>query len=276
MSDANLIASITVTVHPPEHGRRANVPAQAGGCCTCCCCCCLHTVGGIVGAVIAPRMGQKPAAWSHLALIEEWDDEDYEPSLATSHPEGITEEAPDLLKKPVDSMRPDLRAAGIALSGTRPSAVRIFWWTLLILVVGGSGLFVVARGGDVLSIATIAVVMLFPCVQVAAVIVAAIILGVSDRPDRRYQLRQLGKIFLGAVGGAVAGVLVMFSLVLPFVGLAESGPWVLGILIFAGVFFTIYFSLVKAGLDRLWTIVAMVAGVTTLGGLYFAVVVWRH
>src|SRR5260370_42138891 len=59
----------TIECHPPERRRRTGI-RMCHGCC-CCCCCCLHTVGGILGAVIAPKLGGRSTAWSHLSLIEE-------------------------------------------------------------------------------------------------------------------------------------------------------------------------------------------------------------
>ena len=47
----------TVEFRPltPERRRGTTTLAQAGcgcGCCCCCCCCCLHSVGGVVGALL--------------------------------------------------------------------------------------------------------------------------------------------------------------------------------------------------------------------------------
>src|SRR3954454_14323841 len=54
-------APLSITSHPPEHGRRAAPEILPAGCC-CCCCCCLHTLGGIGGAVMGSSlpMRQRP------------------------------------------------------------------------------------------------------------------------------------------------------------------------------------------------------------------------
>jgi hypothetical protein len=54
----------------------------------------------------------------------------------------------------------------------------------------------------------------FPAVQLAALIVTAVILGASGRPDKEFQMGLLGKIFLGwflgTLIGAVGTVAVFF------------------------------------------------------------------
>src|SRR4051794_15551797 len=93
------IAAIVMVAHAPERRRRGVVPAQAGGCCCCCCCCCLHTVGGLVGALIASKPEHEPGRWSSVGIPSFWEDEPDRPTAAvtsTSNSEAITDEAPHL------------------------------------------------------------------------------------------------------------------------------------------------------------------------------------
>jgi|GEM_PF-2885654 len=58
-------------VHPPER-RRKTGGVIVPGCC-CCCCCCLHTLGGLIGAAIAPshspgEMRGKAIYWRGLGI----------------------------------------------------------------------------------------------------------------------------------------------------------------------------------------------------------------
>src|SRR4051812_29520885 len=46
----------TIECHPPERRRRSEIRMCHGSCC--CCCCCLHTIGGIIGASVAPTIGK--------------------------------------------------------------------------------------------------------------------------------------------------------------------------------------------------------------------------
>jgi hypothetical protein len=56
---------ITLQAHPPERRRRrsAELLSQLNGCC-CCCCCCLHSVGSLVGAVVASVVASRGSAAS--------------------------------------------------------------------------------------------------------------------------------------------------------------------------------------------------------------------
>jgi uncharacterized protein YqgC (DUF456 family) len=49
----------------------------------------------------------------------------------------------------------------------------------------------------------------FPLLQLIAAVVAAGIVAVGSRPDRRQQLRHAGKIALGVVTGTLAGGLAL-------------------------------------------------------------------
>src|SRR4051812_49179151 len=100
----------TLTSHPPGRRRRHSAPAQAGPGCCCCCCCCLHTVGSVVGAIVGPKFGNKPKEWSHLALMDYWEDEEFKPGFthpANVNPEAITEDAPAPLPERRETPRYD-------------------------------------------------------------------------------------------------------------------------------------------------------------------------
>lgn len=51
MPEPAVPSSIRLTAHPPERHRRGEPVILASGCC-CCCCCCLHSLGGLIGAII--------------------------------------------------------------------------------------------------------------------------------------------------------------------------------------------------------------------------------
>lgn len=53
-------AGITLEAHPAERGRRRSEVTLCAGCCSCCCC--LHSVGGVLGAVMGSAMDAP--AWS--------------------------------------------------------------------------------------------------------------------------------------------------------------------------------------------------------------------
>jgi hypothetical protein len=193
----------TIECHPPERRRRTDIRMCHG---SCCCCCCLHTVGGIVGAVIAPKLGGRSTAWSHLSLIEDWDEEDFEPGPAPGAKadwEAITEKAPTALPRPVlsSSATPTIASAGV-------SAVSMFWlWTLAASILGVFGAALAGSGG--LLIGLVILLLVFPAVQLVCAIIVGIGFACTSRPDKWFQLKQLGKLTLGLFLGTVAGILVM-------------------------------------------------------------------
>lgn len=52
-------ARIAVIAHPPEHRRSRNPVIMNCGCS--CCCCCLHSVGGVVGAIVGLALANRSA-----------------------------------------------------------------------------------------------------------------------------------------------------------------------------------------------------------------------
>src|SRR5262249_33950685 len=98
---------VVVVAHPGERRRGCStVPAQAGHCCCCCCCCCLHSLGGLIGAAVAPNLGA-PGPRSYMRLTYYWDEEDYDAgprTLSGRERESITAEplsAPPAVEQPL-------------------------------------------------------------------------------------------------------------------------------------------------------------------------------
>lgn len=172
-------APIAVRKHEPERRRSTSITTLACGCC-CCCCCCLHSVGSLIGAAIAPTIGR-----GRMAIYYYYDEE--------------TGEAV-----------PHVAKAGV-------SAVALFWWLLLGLVV--FGFFASAFSGPTgLIVGAVIIAMVLPALQLLSALVTAIVVATSTRYDKMYQFKQLGKMTLGVILGTVLGILVMVG-----IGVALSG-----------------------------------------------------
>lgn len=105
--------------------------------------------------------------------------------------------------------------------GHGPSAVRIYWLSVLILgslVMAGGGVMALANGrGDLtggLLGAVFVIIMLLPALLLLAALVTAVVLGVSTRPDKAREFGQLGRIAVGVFIGALAGTAPMVGLYL--------------------------------------------------------------
>jgi hypothetical protein len=159
--------------HPPERRRRSTETLMCG--CCCCCCCCLHTVGGLIGAAVAPAFGKG----SRMPVLYYYDEE-Y-----------------------------DISVPNIGKTGT--SAVQVFWLLSLVLGLIG-GCMGIAGGGEGLIVGLVILALVFPAVQLAAGLVVLIWLALSSRSDRAYQLKQTGKIILGLFVGAGAGIMAMVAI----------------------------------------------------------------
>jgi hypothetical protein len=209
---ANEAPAVTLVVHPPERGRRrAGVPAQAGPGCTCCCCCCLHSVGSLIGAAVAPNLGRQRA---YLALIEQWEEEEL-PSpeaLPDADRDAITTERPPAPPAAAPASDAPFARRDIVLPHVGPSAVKLFWWSLLVLLVLALVALVVHSGTEGLVVGGIVILLVLPAGQLLAAIVAAAILAATDRVDKRYQYWQLAKIAAGVVVGTVVGILLMVGI----------------------------------------------------------------
>jgi hypothetical protein len=98
---------------------------------------------------------------------------------------------------------PDIAKPGV-------SAVRVFW--LLTLATVLLGVLIASRmpeAGNTILGGLFILLMVFPAVQLGTALITVIWLAVSSRPDKSFQLWQLGKITLGLFAGTVAGILVM-------------------------------------------------------------------
>jgi hypothetical protein len=98
--------------------------------------------------------------------------------------------------------------------------VKVFWHTLLVLVgifflvtlgwtSSGGGIHFGSRILSSLLFGAFILLLIFPAVQIAAALIAALILAVSPYPDKGFQLWQLLKIFLGILVGTGLGILIM-------------------------------------------------------------------
>jgi hypothetical protein len=106
------------------------------------------------------------------------------------------------------------------------TAVGVFWWTTLILVVGVSVFFALyvaemdtSQFPVGLLVGLLLSLMALPVVQFVAAGVAAVFAAASKRPDHARQLRQAGKIALGVLIGSFAGglalAIVLFAVCAP-------------------------------------------------------------
>ena len=156
---------VRVVAHPPERRRqRSGAPAQAGQCC--CCCCCLHTLGGLIGALVAPAtVMARPSA-------------------------PRTQEEDDYGERESDGSN-----VGTIPGKAGISAAAVFWWSTLILiliVLGVSGLRRLNGNQEAILVALFALALLLPGLQLVAVIPPALLLrvlesagpGVRVRPTR--------------------------------------------------------------------------------------------
>jgi hypothetical protein len=166
--------AVVIESHPPERRRRTET--LMCGCC-CCCCCCLHTIGGLIGSAIAPAFGRKDRLPLHYYYDEEY----------------------------------GIELPSIARGGM--SAVPVFWMLTGVFAVLVMFLSMLSSGrGESIVVGLIILALTFPGVQLAAAVCVAIWLGISQRHDKAYQFKQLGKITLGLVLGTVAGILAMVAI----------------------------------------------------------------
>lgn len=212
------ISEVTLIIHPPDKRRgHLSVPAQAGPCCCTCCCCCLHSLGGIIGAAVAPNMGSaaRPpgpkANWDLLAHY--WEEEIEEPGPLGPAREGITTAREGITAGvPVTPAEPRPLQQRIVLPRRGLSAVSLFWWISLILGFGVFLWFSVSGSGGGPLLGAFILVIFLPAVQLGAALLTALILAVSASPHKSYQFQQLGKIGCGVVVGTVVGILAMVVL----------------------------------------------------------------
>ena len=169
-------APVQIDKHQPERRRRVLTTLHCG--CTCCCCCCLHTLGSIIGAAIAPTIGRG----APMTLSYYYDDE-------------TGETVPDIRRSAVGGF----------------SAVTVFWWVLCFLIFLGflGTILTNPSEGASLLITGVVILLVFPAMQLASAFFTLIIFAFWPRPDKLYQMKQLGKVTAGVVAGSLLGIAVM-------------------------------------------------------------------
>ena len=195
--------------HEPERRRRASTTLYGGT--TCCCCCCLHAVGGLIGAAVAPFIGSgKPPSLFYYAEEEASLAPTPPPATGVKTVESAIQAGPTrpIVRIEEDEDRPSVSHP--AANGV--SAVALFWWLLLalsfiVLIWGGSTGGGVSFGGSSIILA-----LVLPAVQLGSAFLVLFVLLFSRRPDRSYQLKQLGKIAMGTFLGTLVGSLLMYVL----------------------------------------------------------------
>jgi hypothetical protein len=181
--------SVQLIPHPPERRRRPGVTLCCG-CSCCCCCCCLHTLGSVLGAAVAPAIGNRRRMDVGPGVRNPWDrdelDEGYETGVAI----------PDLQKRP------------------GRSRVEMYWWIVLLLI-GITLAITLTQLYDVVSgflVGLLVVALILPILQVISSVFTMIVVCLAAAPNRNLQLKQQGKILLGTLIGAGAGIAVMVGL----------------------------------------------------------------
>jgi hypothetical protein len=154
----------------PERRRRGTTSLYAPGCCACCCCCCLHSVGGIIGALVGREIRREKAPVVYTYRVDENN---------------------NVIPSPVDP--------GV-------SADILFWRILLPLPVVFFGLLFWLKDG---CTAIFLAIIYLPYLQMVSAGITFAVLGVSRRADKNYQIRQLAKVTAGAIVGTVSGLLIM-------------------------------------------------------------------
>jgi MFS family permease len=213
--------AISVVAYRPERWRpHLGIPAQAGGGCSCCCCCCLHTIGGLIGAAVAPALGDRYQSDSLSLLTEDGDEGQFDapaPPTSVTNSEAVTSTPPAPLTTqapPEGSSTESVRAS--ALIVRRHSAVRLFWWTLTVLAVFSFVCCLLTGTTDIVA-GLFLILIGLPAIQLAAIVVTAVILTVWRRPDKEDQFELLGKLtfgwFVGTLFGAIGTVAVLFLIV---------------------------------------------------------------
>lgn len=191
--------------HRPERRRRAGTTLYGPGCC--CCCCCLHTVGSLLGAVVAPAFGAPgsspitvpPGAADHVTAPP--------PETGIKAVESaIQSDRPDPIRLEADEDQPSILYAG----GSGVTAVSLFWVFLCFLSVACVvWVTLVAGGRDACGGAVLLLALTMPGLQLGSIVLVAIVMSFWTRPDRGFQFGQLGRITLGTFVGTVAGILLM-------------------------------------------------------------------
>jgi hypothetical protein len=228
---------IHVQVHPGERGRRRGVVLNAG-CCCCCCCCCLHTIGGVLGAMLgsAPAPGGSlPQHWVPPSpgsdVLEEFDPsrrpsagsadsiDRIGPPTSEEIVQALTTPSspPPEDEYPLPNYRPPIGPAP-PMKGL--SGVALYWIVLVILTPIASVALAFAeskpRDGEEILAWFLGVLFLgLPAVQLAASVVASILILFWPPEERPRRLQQIGRITLWSVCGTGIGLGVMALFCIP-------------------------------------------------------------
>jgi hypothetical protein len=177
---------IRLTAHPPERRRRSSVIA-AQACCCCCCCCCLHTIGGLVGALVGSVIRLDPTP--------RYADPDAE------FPFRRDEELPTFVVP-----------ASLVYWVVFSLASGLAWTGYVLYQMSG------APNSQEMIEGAVILIMLLPVVQLLASILALIVVALLPRsvsPDRPVALRRVGFITLWSFVGTMVGTLIMLLPFLP-------------------------------------------------------------
>jgi hypothetical protein len=173
---------VAVIVHPPER-RRQRSPVIAAQACCCCCCCCLHTIGGLVGALVGSLMRVR----------------------ATPRHREYDEDADIPFRR--DELPP---------SFTVPAA--LVYWGLVSLGTLGTFLAMAFSSGtgkvspNDLFLAALGTILFLPVVQLGAFFVALIAVALCPKsliPDKTAAVVRVGHIGLWSFVGTIVGLGVM-------------------------------------------------------------------
>ncbi len=171
--------TVQIEHHPPER-RRRSVVTMHQGCCCCCCCCCLHSVGGLIGAAVAPT--------SLLARLG-FGRRDRTDTPVSAHP------------KP------------------RTSAAAIYWWSFCTLILLCAIYILYYYPSDLHAIEFGGLVVLFflPMLQLFSSMISFWVVEFClSREKQDAAHAEIGEITIGSFVGAAAGMGLMVILLVLF------------------------------------------------------------
>lgn len=234
MDDSVAPPPIQIVAHPPERGRRRGVVLY-GTCCCCCCCCCLHTLGGLIGALAGstpspggapPRLvpSPPPGALEEFRLgplPPDGDDEHVSerpaPADAPLPSELITPAPPGEAPARAVDQPQEFGHVGArrAMSGTA-----LYWLTVLLLTPPACVAAAIYAGSwrrPEMGVGVLLVLFLgLPAVQLAASVVAALLVLAGPPGQREARWGQIARITGYSLIGAAAGIVIMAVFCFPF------------------------------------------------------------
>ena len=225
-------APIQIEVHTPERRRRRGVTVCAG---CCCCCCCLHTVGGLIGALVGAGFRKKdpvppPSRFIHPSaeVLDEFHPEAAPAGRTTLRTvgrisRGLSSPRPNPTTAP--SATPLRRFLRSKLTPTRAaqkgiSVTALYWLVVLGLIpvaCVGFALYDGARisSDNMLAICLGVTALGLPAIQLAAAFVTAFFTLLWPVEERSERLHKIGAIALSSVIGTVLGIGLMALCCIP-------------------------------------------------------------